>query len=165
MPIGTHVPNNPAGSVADDWSGRSVAIGADSSADLQYNADGTKRVVPKVIAVTVLLTASTVPTHIFVADDAYQVTGIRHVVSTGASGATLTVGKTTGTTAPASATIVTTAALDLNATANTSTTATLLGTVATLQLAAGGRLSIFTGGTLTGLVGMVTIFLKRISNT
>lgn len=127
----------------------------------KINPDGTERVYSDVFSESFLVNASSVDSHCFIADKAYKVVRVRHVVSTGASGATVDIKKCTGTQAPAAGTTVLNAALDLNATANTTTSATLTGTAANLLLAAGDRLSLDFSGTLTGLVGTVTIYLAR----
>lgn len=101
---------------------------------------------------------------IFISDSNYQVSSIKVVWGVaGGAGAVLDVEKLTGTTAPGSGTSMQTGSVDLTATANTVTTPTLTGTVATLQLATGNRIGIKLGGILTGLVGCnVTILLGRI---
>lgn len=167
MPIGTHVRNFPNSAVTPDWSGFAAAVGVDSSADFQYNPDGTARVVPKTLSISVPLIATSVDTIAWVADDAYQVTGIRFAISTaGGAGANVQARKCTGTQAPSAGVVLTTAVADLNATAaNTSTTQTLSVTLADLKFAAGDRLSMDMSGTLTALVGLITVHLKRISNT
>jgi len=128
---------------------------------LNINPDGTERVYSDVFPLDFRFDANAVDSHGFIADGAFQVAGVRHVVSTGAAGATLDVKKTTGTQVPSAGNTVLSAALNLNATANTSTTATLSSTAADLLLAAGDRLSLDFTGTLTGLVGAVTIYLRR----
>jgi hypothetical protein len=152
-------------SVANQSTGQYEEFGIDSSGDLEYQDAGTKRVVPKVVMVTVDVNATSVDKHVFIAGDAYQVVAVKHIVSTGAAGATVDVKKCTGTTAPASGTTVVSAALALDATSNTTTTATLSSTAADLLLASGDRLSLDFTGTLTGLVGMVQLYLRRVSNT
>lgn len=101
----------------------------------------------------------------FVADRAYQVTAIKFVQKTaGGAGCVGDIEKLTGTTTPGSGTVMGTGSYDCNATANnTVTTYTLTGTVATLQLAAGNRMGIKLGGTLTSLAGLTaTVTLKAI---
>lgn len=127
----------------------------------KINPDGTERVFQDLFSETFLLVAGSVDTHCFIADRAYKVASVKHIVSVGASGATLDVKKCTGTQAPAAGTTTLNATLDLNATANTTTTAVLSATPANLLLAAGDRLALDFSGTLTGLVGAVTIYLRR----
>jgi hypothetical protein len=118
--------------------------------------------------VTVPLLASSVPQHVFTADQAYQVTWVSEIHSTaGSTGAAARLRKITDTSAPgaaASATVVeqTTANFDLTATVNTSQTGALSTTLADIRLAAGDKLAVNLTGTLTGLVGNITIALRRI---
>lgn len=101
----------------------------------------------------------------FIADRAYQVTGIKFVQKTaGGAGCAADIEKLTGTTAPGSGTVMGTAVYDCNATANnTVTTYTLTGVGATLQLASGNRMGIKLGGTLTALAGLTaTVTMKAI---
>lgn len=101
----------------------------------------------------------------FIADRAYQVTGIKVEQKTaGGAGCVADIEKLTGTTAPGSGTVMGTGSYDCNGTANnTVTTYTLTGTTATLQLAAGDRMGIKLGGTLTALAGLTaTVQMKAI---
>jgi len=84
----------------------------------------------------------------------------------GGAAAAVRVRKCTGTTAPASGSAVHTADFDLTSgvTANTVTTGTLTTTDADRCLVAGDRLALDFGGTLTGLVGVVTISLRKIQS-
>ena len=147
--------------------GEAASIGIDSdSEELKYcgspSGTLTTYVVPPALVITVDVNASSVDKAVFIADANYIVTKIQHMVSTGASGATVVPRKCTGTTAPASGTsLLSAGSLDLNATANTTTTATLSGTAATLAVAAGDRIALDFSGTLTGLVGIVTLVLRR----
>lgn len=111
--------------------------------------------------ITVQLTANSVDANVYVATRPVRVTAIREVHSVvGSTGATVGVRKATGTTAPASGTLVHTAALGLETTINTVQSATLESSLATLTLAAGDRLAIDMSGTLTGLVGVIEIELQ-----
>jgi len=101
----------------------------------------------------------------FILDRAYQVTSIKiNQTAQGAGGCVIDVEKLTGTTAPGAGTVLGTGSYDCNATANnTVTTYTLTGTTATLQFAAGNRIAVKMGGTLTGLRGgSVMIQVKSI---
>lgn len=106
----------------------------------------------------------------FIANRAYEVVAIREVHSTAGSdggAVNLQVTKDTSTNAPGAGTDLLTnnanAGFDLKGTANTVQTGTLTGTGASLQLAAGDRLSVDFAGTLTALAGVVvTVSLKRI---
>ena len=102
---------------------------------------------------------------VFVAPRAIQVTAIKIVQrAQGGSGCVIDVEKLTSTTAPGSGTVLGTGSYNCNSTANnTVTTYTLTGTTGTLQLAAGDRLGVKLGGTLTSLAGAtVTITYKAI---
>lgn len=110
---------------------------------------------------TIDLTATTPSKHVFVADRAYTVESIKEIHSVvGGAGANCKVRRITDTSAPgaaASATVVEfiTAGLDLTTTVNT----TVTGTLASSTVAVGDKVSILMGGTLTGLVGVVTVVL------
>lgn len=107
------------------------------------------------------LNASSVSKHIFIADRNYTVETITEIHSVvGGASANAKVRRITDTSAPgaaASATVVEfiTAGLDLTTTANTVVT----GTLASTTLNAGEKMSVFMSGTLTGLVGTVTVVL------
>lgn len=103
---------------------------------------------------------------IFTANRGYQVTSCREVHAVASAGAAkLQLSKESGSSAPGAGTDLltnnTNAGWDLNATANTVQVGTLTGTIATLQLAAGDRLSISPAGTTTGCAGLaVTVSLQ-----
>lgn len=131
--------------------------------DFLYNPDGTWRVFPAEIQVSIPINASSVDGHAFIADDAYQVVSIREIHNVvGGSGAQVVVKKCTGTTAPASGTALHATAIDLTATINTNITPALVATTATLQLAATDKLAMDFSGTLTGLNGVLVLWLKRL---
>ena len=106
----------------------------------------------------------------FLATQAYQVTKVRFVHAVAEStAATLLVQlvKDTGTNAPGAGTDLltnnTNTGFDCKATANTVQTGTLTATTASLQLAAGDRLSVDFSAAATELVGVtITVTLKRI---
>jgi hypothetical protein len=108
----------------------------------------------------------------FIANRAYQVTNVTYVQSTAettANPCNVQVVKDTGTDAPGAGTDLLTnnanAGFDARATANTVQTGTLTGTVASLQLASGNRLSVDWActGTITQTAGVtITVTLKRI---
>lgn len=106
----------------------------------------------------------------FVANAAYQVTAIRQVHAVAESTAAtlnIQVTKDTGTNAPGAGTDLltnnTNAGFDGKATANTVQTGTLTATTASLQLAAGDRLSVDFSASATELVGVtITVTLKKI---
>jgi hypothetical protein len=65
------------------------------------------------------------------------------------------VNKDTGTNTPGAGTALLTGTMSTAGSANTLVTGTLIATAATLQLAAGDRLSLTLGGTQTGLAGTI----------
>lgn len=118
--------------------------------------------------INVELLAASVDKWVFIANGAYQVVSIEEIHSVvGGASAAVKARKVTGVAAPgaaASGTVVefATAGFDLTATANTTQTATLSSTAADLQLADGDKIGLDFSGTLTGLVGVLTITLKAI---
>lgn len=111
--------------------------------------------------VTIDLNASSVSKHVFIADRNYVVESITEIHSVvGGAAANAKLRRITDTSAPgaaASGTVVEfiTAGLDLTTTVNTVVT----GTLASTTLNAGEKLALFMSGTLTGLVGSVTVTL------
>jgi hypothetical protein len=122
------------------------------------------------IEITSELLAASVDKWVFVADRAYQVTAVNEVHSVvGGSSAAVRPRKVTaaGTDAPgaaASATVkeLTTANIDLTASINVVQTPALSATAADLLLAAGDKIGLDFSGTLTGLVGSISIALKAV---
>ncbi len=107
------------------------------------------------------------PTVIFVAPAACEVVGITEIHSTvgGASARCLLKKDTSGVPGSGVAlqTDNTNTGFDLTASINTARHATLVGTLATKQLAKGDRLTMDFSGTLTGLAGLnVSVLLKFI---
>jgi hypothetical protein len=99
----------------------------------------------------------------FLADRNYRITGVSTVFGTASTSGTVTVNKDSGTSAPGAGTAVLTGAMSLAGTANTVVNGTLVATQATLQLAAGDRLSITLAGTLTSLAeAIVSVGLQPI---
>lgn len=147
----------------------SGATGAISTAD-GLTVGGV--IVPQVIEVSVTCPANgdCVDQAFFIANLAYQVTAVREVhavAGTNGGAVTLQLTKDTATDAPGAGTDLltnnTNAGFDLKGTANTVQAGTLTATAASLQLAAGDRLSLDFAGTLTTLAGVVvTVSLKRI---
>lgn len=127
-------------------------------------------IVPQAIEVSYIgqTTESATDRAFFIANRAYQVVGIRQVHAVAAGGTSkLQVTKDTSTDAPGAGTDLltnnTNTGFDLNATANTVQTGTLTGTTASLQLAAGDRLSLDFGHTIQSTAGLVvTVQLKPI---
>lgn len=93
----------------------------------------------------------------FIATAACKVMAVSEVHSVAAGGAsTLQLVKDTGTTAPGAGTdLLTSTGFDLNATANTVQVGTLVGTAASLALAAGDRLSLDWANTIQSTAGLV----------
>jgi hypothetical protein len=125
------------------------------------------------IILTVLIDANSVDRQIFVAPYACRVVSVREIHSVvGGAAAAVRPRKITDTAAPgaaAGATVkeLTTAGIDLTATINTTQVATLTTIAANLPdsdiyLAAGDKIALDFSGTLTGLVGVVTLHLKRL---
>ena len=92
---------------------------------------------------------------IFLATRAYTVSAVSVVFGTASTSGTVDVKKDTGTTAPGGGTSVLTGTISLAGTANTVVNGTLTATAATLAMAAGDRLSVTFGGTLTSLANAV----------
>ena len=132
-----------------------------TSKSLGFN-DGTNyRYADGYVRVPVIIGASSVDSHFFIADRAYVVVQAEEIHSVvGGASAAVGIKKCTGTTAPASGTAIATANFDLTATINTTQTATLSATAADYTLADGDKLALDFGGTLTGLVGVVTVVLR-----
>lgn len=137
------------------------------------SADGVTQGGNKVadeFAISTELLAASVDKWVFIADRAYQVIAIKESHSVvGSTSAAVRPRKVTDTSAPgasAGATVkeLTTAAFDLTSgvAVNTSTSGTLSATASDLQLAAGDKIGLDFSGTLTGLVGVLTIFLRPI---
>ena len=100
-------------------------------------------------------TANAINTTFFIATRAYRIKGAKVVFSTAAGGASaLDITHETGTTGPAAGSVITNASFNLNATANTVQTGTLVATAATLLLAAGDRLSVKFGQTVQSSAGI-----------
>lgn len=124
------------------------------------------------IIVTSELLAASVDKHIFVAPFACRVVSAREIHSVvGGASAAVRLRKVTDTSAPGAAASTTVkelaAAFDLTATANTTQVATLVAAAALqpnsdFYLAAGDKLCLDFSGTLTGLVGLLTVSIKRV---
>lgn len=120
------------------------------------------------VAISIDINANTVAKQVFVADRAYQVVSAREIHSViGGAVAAMRPRKITDTSAPgavASATVkeLTTENFDCTAAINTTQVGTLSATLSDLQLAAGDKIAINPSGTLTGLVGNITIVLRPI---
>ena len=111
----------------------------------------------KTVTYNETLNASIGTTPFFIADQAYTVLAISYVNKTAGNGASpvASVTKDTGTQAPGAGVTMMTGTFDCTTTANTVLNATLTATTANLTMAAGDRLSVLFGGTLTTLAGVV----------
>ncbi len=146
-------PNSAGG--AGIWSGA-------SDNTLKYNPDGTTRYVGP-IDVTIPIVAATVSETVWTAPFAAELVAVSEVHRVASSSGTLQVQKLTGTTAPGSGTNLLTGTINLAGTANTVAAGTLIATTATKRLAAGDRLGITIGGTMTSLAGgVVVLTLKQV---
>lgn len=123
----------------------------------------------KYIAITSELLAASVDKWVFVADRAYKVMGVKEVHSViGGSGAAVRPRKiASATTATPGASVAAgiteiSASIGLETDINVVQTSTLVATAADLLLAAGDKIGLDFSGTLTGLVGQITIYLKPV---
>jgi hypothetical protein len=118
--------------------------------------------------ITRTILAASVDEHIWIAPFACQVVSVKEIHSVvGGGSAAVRPRKITDTSAPGAAagatvTEITTAGFDLTATVNTTQTGTLSATAADYTLAAGDKISLDFSGTLTGLVGIITIAVKAV---
>ena len=123
-------------------------------------------IVPTEVPIKVLISATMVNQTIFTADAGWKITGIKEVHSVvGAARNQVYIEKLTSTTAPASGTTVQqNGGFDLTAGINAVQSAVLSATPGDYTLASGDRLGIvFHGGaSMTGVVGDLTIYLKRV---
>lgn len=124
------------------------------------------------LIITSELLAASVDKHVFIAPFDCRVVSVREIHSVvGSTSAAVRLRKITDTSAPgaaASTTVkeITTAAFDLTATINTTQTGTLVAAATNSKtsdyyLAAGDKLALDFSGTLTGLVGLLSIHIKR----
>ncbi|HEV2036889.1 MAG TPA: hypothetical protein VGU71_22285 [Candidatus Dormibacteraeota bacterium] len=112
--------------------------------------------------ITVPLFATTVSQTIFTADNAsYQIVAVTAVPNViGGAGATVTVEALTGVQAPGAGVAQLTAALALNGVAHTVLTGNLVAAPTTITQ--GQRFGLVMAGTLTGLVGVLVVTIKRV---
>ena len=110
--------------------------------------------------ITLLLAGTTVAGNIFVADDRYIIESIKEVHSTVSDGSgDINIGVAKGTVTPANSTAQHTTTFNLDATINTVQTATLT-TQTTMDV--GDRICVKNVGTMTNVVGVMSIVLKRV---
>ena len=120
------------------------------------------------VVINIDLLAAIVDKWVFIADGPYRVRAISESHSVVSTSGTARIRKVTDTSAPgatASSTVLElhTANFDLSAgvAIDITTDATLALPLADLQLADGDKIGINVGGTLTGLVGVITLELDR----
>ena len=141
-------------------------VGAVAAPADKLTAGGVK--VATTVTISVELLAASVDKWVFIANRAYEVVSIEEVHSVvGGASAAVKARKVLNVSAPgasAGANVVefATAAFDLTAAVNTVQTATLSATASDYQLADGDKIGLDFSGTLTGLVGVLTITLKAI---
>lgn len=140
----------------------SAGIWIDTANVAKYNPDGTARNMAPIVITRDVLAAS-VDQDIFVAPFACKLVRAQeaHSVVGGASAA-VDIKKCTGTTVPGSGTTMLASTFDLTATINTVVDKSLSATAADLTLAAGDRVAMDFSGTLTGLVGSVTLTFVQV---
>lgn len=125
-------------------------------------------IVPQTQSFSAEILAASVDKHVFIAPRAIKITAIKEIHSVvGSTSAVVDVRKITDTSAPGAAASSTVkeflqTAFDLTATANTTQTGTLSATAADITLAAGDKIAFNFGGTITGLVGVVTVTYKAV---
>lgn len=107
-------------------------------------------------------TAAATTQTIFIATRPMKIIALSEVHSVAAGGtSTLDVTKDTSTNAPGAGTVVTTAAFNLNATANTVQSGTVATSAATLTLAAGDRLAVKFNHAIQSSTGVsVTVLMQ-----
>lgn len=134
----------------------------------QRRSDGSTGTIPEDVVITVPLLAASVDNDVWVSNGNYMVVGFKeaHDVVGGASAAVrprkITDTSRSGAVASGTVKELTTANIDLTASINTVRTPTLVSTRADLKFKSGDRLALDFSGTLTGLVGYLTIYLKRL---
>lgn len=133
-------------------------------------SDGSTGTIPENVFITSELLAASVDNDVWVADGDYEVVEFAETHSVvGGAAAAVRPRKITDTSAPgaaAGATVkeLTTANIDLTASINTVRRPTLTATKADRKFKRGDRLALDFSGTLTGLVGQVTVVLKKLSS-
>lgn len=121
-------------------------------------------IVPQNVIINVPLDATSVDRTVFIADAAYKLVSCNVVISVqGGSGATVEPKKLTGTQAIGAGVSMLTAVFNVNTMVVETVTAGTLSTTSTnYTLAAGNRIGLDFSGTLTNLVGCMTLVLKRV---
>ena len=120
------------------------------------------------VIINIPITASSVDTWVFTADAAYTLVSVNENHSVvGSTSAAVAIRKVTanavapGASAGATCIELLNASIDLTATANTTQTATLSSTAGAVNIASGNKIGLDFSGTLTGLVGVITLEFKR----
>lgn len=140
----------------------SAGLWVDSANVPKYNPDGTVRNLAP-WSELIETSASSVDKIAYIAPCACKLVRAQEAHSVvGGAGAQVDVKKCTGTTAPASGTTMLASVFDLTAAINTTVDKTLSSTTADLTLAAGDRVAFDFSGTLTGLVGAVTLTFVQV---
>lgn len=123
--------------------------------------DSSSRRLPFFTTITKELIATSVDTYLWTCPEGqWEITRAESIISvTGGTGADIMVEHCTGVVAPASGTDQLTAVLDLEETAPAKALGTLIATPTPFQ--PGDNLAVYFTGTLTGLVGAISITLKR----
>lgn len=145
-------------------------LGSQAKVEINQGANApTQACIPlyHVVDATGLAAASTSQS-VFVAPPAsmgtYALAGVSAVFGTASTSGTLQVEKTPSGTAVGSGTNLLTGTVSLAGTANTSLNGTLVSNPNTLQLAAGDRISLVFGGTMTSLANCtVTVYITRVA--
>jgi hypothetical protein len=158
--VGGDVASTFAGNLLDLQVAGATKFKVDASGNLyQPTSGGTPIKINRYEEITFQLLASSVSQTIFIADDNYVIAGVSVVVSVvGGSGATVAVEVNTGTQAPGSGTAQT-GNQDLHSLVVNTVTPVAL--TATTAIASGNRVGLVFAGTLTGLVGNLTLQLQR----
>lgn len=116
---------------------------------------------PRVQDIVFAPTAASVSQSMYTAISSGVVESVQVVFGVASVSGTLSIEKLTGTTAPGSGIALLTGAISLAGTANTVNSGSLTATAADLVLAAGDRIGLVLGGTLTSLVGGLVVVRLR----
>lgn len=120
------------------------------------------RVIPDRWTVDYVYVPSSVDAWIYEATDDVEIIDVRHIVGVTAGAAVTATLRKNASGAPTSGNSVTTTALALDATANTTVVKTLTATTADRQLASGQRISLdFSAALGVGATGLIQVELKR----
>lgn len=159
-----------SGKVTATGKGRAIGVAMNSTTGDGSEVEVLKSNGGKII-VTRNLNASSVSEYVYIADRPCVVTAVNAIDAVVSSSGTLAIRKITaagtdlpGGTAGTTCKELLASTLDLTTTAGTVFAGTLTSTAADLILAAGDKIAIKPAGTLTGLVGTVSIELQALSN-